>query len=419
MTNSRRVVVTGMGVISPVGLTVPEAWDNVVNGRSGVRRITLFDVSDDVWRVKIAGEAWGFDPLNYMSAREARRADRTAQFSLAATAEAMAQARLTVTPANADDIGVMIGCGTGGVWTFAPQHEVLLTKGPQRMNPLLIPMEVVDASGVQVGIKYGAHGPNFGVVSACATGADAIGMALETIKRGDAQMMITGGTEAAVHPLGIAGFDNLGALSRRNDSPAEASRPFDADRDGFVVSEGAAILILESLDFALGRGAEPLAEVVSYAGTSDGLHFTAPDESATQSARAVCRALVKAGIRPEEVDYINAHATSTTIGDPLEVRAYRQVFGERLPPISSTKSTTGHMLGAAGAAEAIWCVMALREGLLPPTTNYHRPDPKCPVDCIPNVARSASARAALSAAFGFGGHNTILVFRKYVARQGL
>ena len=412
--NNVRVVVTGMGVISPVGLSVAEAWRNVVAGRSGIRRITQFDVSDDVWRVKIAGEAWGFDPLNYLSAREARRADRTTQFALSAVAEALAQSRLTITPSIADEMGVIIGCGSGGIWTYASQYETLLTKGPHRMNPLLIPMEVVDSSGVQVSIRYGLHGPNFGVVSACATGADAIGMALETIRRGDAQAMIAGGTEAAVHPLGIAGFDNLGALSRRKDCPAEASRPFDKDRDGFVLSEGAGVLVLESLEFALARGAEPLAEILAQAGTGDGSHFTAPDESAAQAARAVRRALQKAGVQPGEVDYINAHATGTPVGDPLEARAYAQVFGDRMPPISSTKSTTGHMLGAAGAAEAIWCAQTIRDGMLPPTINYHTPDPRCPIDCVPNIARTAKVDVALSAAFGFGGHNTILVFRKFV-----
>ncbi|MBI3240716.1 MAG: beta-ketoacyl-ACP synthase II [Chloroflexi bacterium] len=418
-----RVVITGMGLISPVGLNVPTAWGNVAAGRSGIRPITLFDVSGDDdsprsgaewgWRVKIAGEAWGFDPLNYMSAKEARRADRGAQFALAAATEAAAQARLTITPANADDVGVMIGSGSGGLWTYTAQQEIFNTKGPQRMNPLLIPMEVVDSPGVQVGIRFGAHGPNFGLASACSTGADAIGMALETIRRGDAKVMITGGAEAAVHPLGIAGFDNLGALSRRNSAPAEASRPFDADRDGFVLSEGSGVLVIESLEYALARGAEPLAEIMAYAGTSDGVHFTAPDESAAQAARAVRRALEKASLQPDEVDYINAHATSTPVGDPLEVRAYQKVFGERSLPISSTKSTTGHMLGAAGAVAAIWCVQALREGLIPPTINYRTPDPRCVLDCVPNVARTASLRVAVSSAFGFGGHNTILVFRKF------
>jgi len=408
-----RVVITGMGIISPVGLDVPTAWANVVAGRSGINRITLFDVSGDDWRVKIAGEAWGFDPLNYLSVKEARRADRNVQFALTAASQSLTQARLSISASNADDIGVMIGSGSGGIWTYAAQQEIMNTRGPQKMNPLLIPMQVVDSASVQVGIKYGAHGPNFGIASACSTGADAIGMALETIKRGDAQVMICGGTEAAVHPLGVAGFDNMGALSHRNDSPAEASRPFDADRDGFVVSEGAGVLILESLDYALARGAEPLAEIISYAGTSDGVHFTAPDESATQSARAIRRVLAKGGITLDQVDYVNAHATSTPVGDPFEVKAYQHVFGDHLPPISSTKSTTGHLLGAAGAVESIFCVMALRENVLPPTINQQRVDPRCAIDCVPNVARRAELNVVLSSAFGFGGHNTILAFRKF------
>lgn len=402
-----------MGIISPVGLTVSTAWDNVANGRSGIRPITLFDVSSDLWRVKIAGEAHGFDPLNYMTARDARRADRNAQFAMAAASEAISQANLTITPSNADDIGVMIGSGSGGLWTYTAQQAILDTRGPQRMNPLLIPMEVVDSAGVQVGIRFGVHGPNFGVASACATGLDSIGMAIETIRRGDAEVMITGGAEAAVHPLGIGGFDNLGAMSRQTDSPSTASRPFDATRNGFVLSEGAGVLVLESLEFALFRGAEPLAELVSYAGTSDAVHFTSPDESAVQVARAVRRALTKAGLKPADVDYINAHATSTQVGDRLEVRAYRQVFGDRLPPISSTKSTTGHMLGAAGAAAAIWCVQSLREGIMPPTINHHHPDPECDIDCVANTARPAALQHILASGFGFGGHNTVLAFKKF------
>jgi 3-oxoacyl-(acyl-carrier-protein) synthase len=285
-------------------------------------------------------------------------------------------------------------------------------KGPQRMTPLLIPMIVVDSASVQVAIRYGAHGPSVGLASACATGADAIGMAYETIRRGDASVMITGGCEAAVTPLGIAGFDNLAALSRRNDAPAEASRPFDAARDGFVLGEGAGIVILESLEHARRRGVEPLAELIAYANTTDGLHLTAPDPASSQAARALRRALAKAALQPEEIDYINAHAAGTPLGDPLECQAYRHVFGDRPVPISSTKSTTGHLLGAAGAVEAIWCIQALRRGILPPTINYETPDPECPVDCVPKTARLASVRVALSAAFGFGGHNSVLVLRR-------
>ncbi|HEY4722087.1 MAG TPA: beta-ketoacyl-ACP synthase II [Anaerolineae bacterium] len=406
-----RVVITGMGLISPVGLDVAAAWTNVAAGRSGLGRITLFDTTG--FHVKIAGEAWGFDPLNFMSSREARRADRYAQFALAAADQAIRQAHLRITPHNADDIGVIIGTGAAGIWTYVAQQKIMDTRGPQHMSPLLIPMIVVDSAAVQVGIKYGVHGPNCGVAAACAAGNEAIGAAFETIKRGDAQAMITGGTEAAVTPLGIAGFDNLGALSRRNASPCEAMKPFDAKRDGFVLSEGAGVLILESLDFALKRGAHPLAELIAYAATSDGTHLTAPDETATQAARAIRRVLDKAEIQPGEVDYINAHATATAMGDRLEVRAMQHVFGDRLPPISSTKSTTGHLLGAAGAVEAIWCVQALRDNLLPPTINYDTPDPECPIDCVPNAARSASSlNVVVSAAYGFGGHNSMLVLRR-------
>jgi 3-oxoacyl-[acyl-carrier-protein] synthase II len=409
--NLPRVVITGMGLISPVGLDIDSAWANVAAGRSGIRSITLFDTTD--FRVKIAGEAWGFDPLNFMSAKEARRADRNVQFALAAADQAIGQARLSITPDNADDIGVLIGTGAAGIWTYTAQQAIMDSKGPDRMNPLMIPMIVVDSASVQVGIKYGVHGPNFGSASACATGNDAIGTALETIKRGDAQVMITGGTEAAVTKLGIGGFDNLGTLSRRNDAPAEACRPFARDRDGFVLSEGAGVLILESLDFALKRGAEPLAEVVAYAATSDGTHLTAPDETATQAARAIRRVLEKVRLQPDDVDYINAHAPGTLLGDRLEAFAVQRVFGDRAVPISSTKSTTGHLLGAAGAVEAIWCVQTLRQNLLPPTINYHQPDPGCAIDCVPNTARQVSSiEVALSAAYGFGGHNSMLLFRK-------
>jgi beta-ketoacyl-acyl-carrier-protein synthase II len=408
--SSPRVVITGLGLISPVGLDLDQAWSNIAAGRSGIGRITLFDT--DQFRVKIAGEAWGFNPTDHMSIREARRADRSVQFAIAAADQAVRQARLVISADNADHIGVMIGTGSAGIWTYTTNQAIMDSKGPSHMNPLMIPMIVVDSASVQLGIKYGVHGPNFGIASACATGNDAIGSALETIKRGDAQGMICGGTEAAVTKLGIGGFDNLGALSHCNDVPMEACRPFDKERDGFVMGEGAGVLILESLDFALQRGAEPLAEIVSYAATSDGTHLTAPDESATQPARAIQRALAKANITPDEVDYINAHAPGTNLGDKLEARAVKLVFGDRSVPISSTKSMTGHLLGAAGAIEAIWCVQALRHNLLPPTINYHTPDPDCAIDCVPNVARDATINVAISSAYGFGGHNSTLVLRK-------
>ena len=416
--NSTRVVVTGMGVISPVGLNAPAAWQNVVAGQSGIRPITLFPT--DGFRVKIAGEAWGFIATDFMSAKEARRADRNVQFALAAAKEALAQARLPrpLSDADANETGVLIGSGAAGIWTYTTQQAVLDAHGPQRLSPLLIPMIVVDSASVQVSILAGARGPNFGLASACSTGADAIGEAFEIIRRGDAQVMITGGTEAAVTRLGIAGFDQLGALSRRNDAPAQACRPFDAARDGFVLGEGAGVLILESLAHALGRGAEPLAEVLAYAATSDAAHLTNPDETAAQAARAITLALRKAGVTPDEVDYVNAHGTGTPLGDVFEVRAMKRAFGQAAyrVPISSTKSVTGHLLGAAGAVEAVWCVMALREGLLPPTTNYSAPDPQCDLDFVPNTARPAALRVALSNAFGFGGHNTILLLRRWEGR---
>jgi beta-ketoacyl-acyl-carrier-protein synthase II len=410
---ARRVVITGLGVISPIGLEVKTAWPNLVAGRSGIGRLTLFDT--EKFRVKIAGEAWGFDPQNYMSAKEARRADRNVQFALAAAQEAVAQSGLKIEESNGDDVGVLIGTGAAGIWTYTAQQAVMDAHGPQRISPLLIPMITVDSASVQVAILFGAHGPNFGLASACSTGLDAIGEAFEMIRRGDAEAMIAGGAEAAVTPLGIAGFDQMNALSRRNDDPARASRPFDRDRDGFVLSEGAGVIVLESLEHALRRGAEPLAEVLAYANTADALHFTNPDPEGRQAARAISKALGKAGVSPGEVDYINAHATATPLGDVFETRAVKRALGERAydVPISATKSVTGHMLGAAGAAETIWTVMALREGVLPPTINYEAPDPECDLDCVPNAARRAEARTALTTAFGFGGHNSVLAVRRW------
>jgi len=409
---TRRVVVTGLGLISPVGLDVPTAWANVLAGRSGVRPITLFDT--ERFRVKIAGEAWGFDPLNYMSAKEARRADRNVQFALAATQQALQQAQLKIDDANADEVGVLIGTGAAGIWTYTAQQKVMDEGGPSRLSPLLIPMITVDSASVQVSIATGARGPNFGIASACSTGVNSIGEAFEMIKRGDVEVMLAGGTEAAVTPLGIGGFDQMNALSRRNAEPAAASRPFDKERDGFVLSEGAGVLVLESLAHALKRGAEPLAELLAYSVTTDALHFTNPDPQGTQAARAIHRVLSKAGLQPEQVGYINAHATSTPLGDVFEVTAIKRALGPvaRVVPVSATKSITGHMLGAAGAAEAIWTVLALREQILPPTINQQTPDPACDLDFVPNLARPAQFEVALSTAFGFGGHNTVLAFRR-------
>jgi beta-ketoacyl-acyl-carrier-protein synthase II len=414
----RRVVVTGLGLISPIGLDVPSAWQNLVAGRSGIKPITLFPTDD--FRVKVAGEVWGFDPVIYMPAKEARRADRHVQFAVAAAMEAMQQAgiRSPLTGDEANLTGTIIGSGAGGIWTYVAQQAILDRRGPRHLSPLAIPMIVADSASVRVSILAGARGPSFGVVSACSTSADAIGTAFETIKRADADRMIAGGAEAAVTRLGIGGFDQMNALSRRNDAPGEASRPFDAGRDGFVLSEGAGIVVLEELHHALKRGAEPLAELLAYAATTDAAHLTHPDTDAIQAARGISRVLEKAGLQPADIDYVNAHATGTPLGDVFEVRALKRALGDAAyrVPVSATKSITGHLLGAAGAAEFIWCVMALREGLLPPTINYRTPDPECDLDFVPNVARRAAVRVALSNSFGFGGHNTTLVVRRWEGR---
>jgi 3-oxoacyl-[acyl-carrier-protein] synthase II len=411
LTRDVRVVVTGLGVISPVGLDVPTMWQNLVAGRSGIGPITHFDASD--FAVRIAGEAWGFDPADYMPAKEVRRTDRFVQFAIAAAQQAVAQARLTVDQAIADQVGVIVGVGMGGINTYSRELRVLMEKGPRRVSPFLIPMITVDVAAVQIAILTGARGPNLGLSSACSTGSDAIGQAYEAIRRGDAQVMIAGGTEAAVTPVGVAAFDRMRALSHRNEEPERASRPFDAERDGFVMGEGGAIVVLEELSSAERRGAEPLAEVVGYANTSDAVSIVAPAEGGAGAARTMALALKKAGLSPEEVDLVSAHGTSTPLGDVHETMALKRVFGARAYEmlISATKSMTGHLLGAVGALQAVITVMAIREGIIPPTINYTTPDPQCDLDYVPNVARRASVRVALSNSFGFGGHNVVLVFK--------
>jgi beta-ketoacyl-acyl-carrier-protein synthase II len=386
-------------------------WQNLVAGRSGIGPITHFDALD--FAARIAGEARGFDPADYMSAKEARRTDRFVQFAIAATQQAVAQARLTVDQAIAEQVGVIVGAGMGGINTYSRELRVLMEKGPRRVSPFLIPMITVDVAAVQIAILTGARGPNFGLSSACSTGSDAIGQAYEAICRGDAQAMIAGGTEAAVTPVGVAAFDQMRALSHRNEEPERASRPFDAERDGFVMGEGGAIVVLENLSFAARRGAEPLAEVVGYANTSDAVSIVAPAEAGTGAARTMALALKKTGLIPEKVDLVSAHGTSTPLGDVHETMALKRVFGARAykVPISATKSMTGHLLGAAGALQAVITVMAIREGIIPPTINYTMPDPQCDLDYVPNVARRASIRVALSNSFGFGGHNVALVFK--------
>jgi 3-oxoacyl-[acyl-carrier-protein] synthase II len=409
----KRVVITGMGVISPLGLDVATLWQSVTAGHSGIGPITLFDTAD--MGVKIAGEAHGFEATNYMSAKDARRADRFTQFAIAALAEAQSQSRLTINDHNAVDVGVIVGSGVGGIRTYSREFAVLNEKGPRRVSPFLVPMITVDVPAVQIALRTGAAGPNIAVTSACATGSDAIGQSYETICRGHARAMLAGGFEAAVTRIGVATFDRMRALSRRNGNPAAASRPFDVDRDGFVLSEGGALLVLEDLDFALARGAEPLAEVLAYAATSDATHIAAPDAEGTGAARCMSLAIGRAGIVPEDVSYINAHGTSTTAGDPAETAAIKHALGTDAyrVPVSATKSMTGHLIGGAGALEAVICVQALRNGVIPPTINLDTPDPACDLDYVPHHARQADLEVALSNSFGFGGHNATLILKAY------
>jgi beta-ketoacyl-acyl-carrier-protein synthase II len=350
-----------------------------------------------------------------MSAKDARRADRFTQFAIAALGEALSTSGLEIDEENADDVGVYIGSGVGGIWTYSREFEVLHERGPRRVNPFLVPMITVDVPAVQIALRTGAQGPNLAVTSACATGADALGQAFEAIRRGHARAMLAGGFEAAVTPIGVASFDRMQALSRRNDEPAKASRPFDIDRDGFIMSEGGALLVLEDLEFARARGAEPLAEIIGYAATSDAAHIAAPDPEGVGSARCMALALKYAGIAPEAVSYVNAHGTSTQAGDPAETAAIKRALGDHAyhVPVSATKSTTGHLVGGAGAIEAAICVQALRTGTIPPTINLDRPDPACDLDYVPHEARRARLAVAISNSFGFGGHNATLVLKKF------
>ena len=411
MTN--RVVVTGIGVISPLGLDVPSTWQGLVSGRSGIDRITLFD--PEPLGSKIAAEVKNFDPTQYLDRKSVRHMDRFAQFACVAALQAVEHARLSIDASNANDIGVVIGAGFGGLGTLLEQYRVLTEKGPGRVSPFLIPMMIADMAPGEVSILTGAKGPNFCTVSACASGSDAIGVSLETIKRGDARAMITGGSEATVIPLSVAGFCSARALSTRNHEPQQASRPFDVERDGFVIGEGGAILILESLPFAMERGAPILAEIVSYGDTGDAYHITQMSEGAEGGVRAMKTALSKAGLEPAEIDYINAHGTSTPLNDKEETAAIKTVFGSHAyrTPISSTKSMLGHLLGAAAAIEAAVSVLIIEHGILPPTINLTNPDPECDLDYVPNVARQAKVDTVMSNSFGFGGHNSVLIFRRY------
>lgn len=408
-----RVVVTGMGLITSLGNDLASSWEAVCQGKSGISEITAYDTSK--FRIHFGGEVKTFDPALYMDRKEIRRNDPFEQFSIAVSKQALVQAGLQITDDIADDVGVYIGSGIGGLFTLHEQFRILFERGPDRISPFLINMMIIDGAPGVVSIMTGARGPNWAAVSACATSANTIGEAWETIRRGDAKVMIAGGAEKAITPIAMAAFDNMHALSRRNDDPQGASRPFDATRDGFVMGEGAAVLLLEDLDFAKARGAHILAEMVGYGSTGDAHHVTEPAPGGVGLVRAMRRALQKAELRPDQVDYINAHGTSTPYNDRTETQAIKTVFGEHAYHmlISSTKSMTGHTLGAAGAIESVFSVQAIVTGIVPPTINLHHPDPECDLDYVPNEARRATINVAMSNSMGFGGHNTCLVFKRY------
>lgn len=411
----RRVVVTGMSAVSPLGLTLEENWRSVVAGRSGVTCITHFDAAEQGFPTHIAAEVKNFDPLTRISGKDARRMDRVSQLAVVAGHDAVEHAGLQIGPDNADRIGVIVGSGIGGIASLEQQFAVLSARGPRKVSPFLIPMMIADMSAGQVSIALGARGTNFCPVSACASSAHAIGEAGEAIRRGTADAVVAGGTEAAISPISIAGFNSAMALSTRNDDPARASRPFDRERDGFVMGEGAAMLVLEDYDCAIGRGATIYGELLGYGSTADAHHITQPSPGGEGSVRAMRLALADAGLAPADIDYINAHGTSTVMNDKYETIAVKAVFGAgayRIP-VSSTKSMTGHLLGAAGSLEAVYCLQAMREGVLPPTINLDHPDPECDLDYVPNEARGAELRYVMSNSLGFGGHNVSLIFGRY------
>ncbi|WP_334110972.1 beta-ketoacyl-ACP synthase II [Thermodesulfitimonas autotrophica] len=412
---SPRVVVTGLGVISPVGTGKEAFWEALVKGRSGVRRITRFDASE--FKTQIAAEVGDFDPEAYIDKKEARRMDRFTQFAVAAANLALSDAAIATEALDRDRVGVVLGCGIGGIGTFEEQTRVLVSRGPNRVSPFFVPMMIANMGAGYIAIFHRFYGPNSTVVTACASSNHAIGEAFRIIQRGEADVMLTGGAEAAITPVALAGFCAMKAMSTRNDEPEKACRPFDAARDGFVIGEGAAVLVLERLEHALARGARIYAEVAGYGQSCDAYHITAPDPDGAGAAKAMARALADARLRPEEVNYINAHGTSTPLNDKVETMAIKKVFGEfayRIP-VSSTKSMTGHLLGAAGGIEAAACVLSIAHGVIPPTINYENPDPECDLDYVPNEARRAQVDVALSNGLGFGGHNATLIFKRFPA----
>ena len=412
---TKRVVITGIGMVSPVGLNRTNTWKHLLAGESGIDHISSFDT--DGLQTTFAAEVKGFDPEGPLGKKQARRMDRFAQLGAVASLEAVEHSNIKIVPENAERISVMISSGIGGIMTLSEQMVVLQERGASRISPFLVPMMMPDMASGQVSIMLGAKGPNYAVVSACSSGADAIGQAFEAIRRGDADVVLAGAAEAAICPIGIAGFNSCHALSKRNDEPQRASRPFDAERDGFVLGEGAAVLVMESLDHAMRRGAEPKGEMVGYGATADAYHITQPAPEGEGGARAMRKALKQAKLQPEEVDYINAHGTSTPLNDKFETLAMKSVFHEEAfkIPISSTKSMTGHLLGASGALEAAISVMATYKHCIPPTINLDNPDPDCDLDYTAHSFKERVVRTAMSNSFGFGGHNTSLIFQSFEA----
>jgi beta-ketoacyl-acyl-carrier-protein synthase II len=410
---SRRVVITGLGAITPLGKSAPEFWSNVIAGKSGIDTITSFDASQ--LPTRFAGEVRDFDAAAIIGKKDARKMDRFAQFAFASAKEAIADSGLVVDDSNRDRIGAIIGSGIGGIITIEQQHKIMLEKGTDRLSPFFIPMLIGNIAPGLISISLGLRGPTGTTVSACASSNNAIGDAYRAIQYGEADAMLAGGAEAPITPLAVGGFCAMRALSTRNDSPSTASRPFDKDRDGFVMCEGGGALMLEDLEHASKRGAKIYAEIVGYGRSSDAYHIVTPDPDARGVKLAMQNALRDAGIKPDDVDYINAHATSTDLGDVSETQAIHGVFGEKAKtlPVSANKSMFGHALGAAGALEGICTVLTIRDSIIPPTINYQHVDPQCDLDCVPNVARKAEVNVALSNSFGFGGHDAVLVFKKF------
>ncbi len=407
---TRRVVITGLGTINPTGNTVAESWDNIVNGRSGIGPITHFDTSN--YLVKVAGEVKGFDPAQFMEAREARRRDRHQQFAAVAAQEALKQSGLQITDENALRVSVLIASSIGGVKAFQDGVQAIIETGPRRVNPFTIPMMMPNGAGGLVGIDVGARGPNFSVASACASANDGIGLAWLLVRSGIIDAAVTGGSDSTIWEIGIGAFDRMGAMTHRTDG---VPQPFDKERDGVVMGEGTGVLVIEALETARARGANILAELAGYGATSDAFHITAPDGNGAMGAGAMRTALETGRLAAADLGYISAHGTGTPLNDAAETAAVKHAFGERAYeiPISSTKSMTGHMMGATGAVEAVFCVQAILTGVLPPTINYRTPDPACDLDYVPNTAREGRVEAAISNAFGFGGHNAVLAFRRF------